>query len=210
MSRVAAQVSLATSMAALLCLVALHVLSPEFDPSWRVVSEYALGRHGWALSSMFIMWAVSSWALAYAVRPQMKTIGGRAGLVLLVVAGVGEALAAVFDLRRPALHGLAGALGMPSLPVAALLISLTLARRPQWSATKDLLLWMAILTWMSFLSVCVAMLTLTRRIGGLRLPIGWPNRLLVAIYLAWAIAAAWPAMQVNGDDIGDATRSALP
>ena len=30
-------------------LVALHGLSPEFSPSWRVVSEYAFGHHAWVL-----------------------------------------------------------------------------------------------------------------------------------------------------------------
>jgi hypothetical protein len=27
----------------LLCLLALHFVSPEFQPSWRMISEYALG-----------------------------------------------------------------------------------------------------------------------------------------------------------------------
>lgn len=46
----AAILALTASMTTLVCLAGLHVLSPEFDPSWRVVSEYALGRHGWVLS----------------------------------------------------------------------------------------------------------------------------------------------------------------
>jgi len=45
----------------LLFLASLHVLSPEFDPSWRIVSEYALGNFGWVLSLMFVSWAVSWW-----------------------------------------------------------------------------------------------------------------------------------------------------
>ncbi len=60
----AAILSLAASITTLVCLAALHVLSPEFDPSWRVVSEYALGGHRWALSLMFLAWATSSWGLA--------------------------------------------------------------------------------------------------------------------------------------------------
>ena len=109
-------------MTTLVCLTGLHVLSPEFDPSWRVVSEYALGRHGWVLSLMFLAWAISSWCLAFAIRSQVRTIGGQIGLVFLVAAG-GEAMASVFDLRQPAPHNLAAAVGIPSLPIAAMLIS---------------------------------------------------------------------------------------
>jgi len=32
----------------------LHVLSPEFSPSRRVISEYALGHYPWVLSLMFL------------------------------------------------------------------------------------------------------------------------------------------------------------
>jgi hypothetical protein len=34
----AARISLVAATASLIFLVALHVLSPEFDPSWRMVS----------------------------------------------------------------------------------------------------------------------------------------------------------------------------
>ena len=100
-----------------LVLTGLHVLSQSFDPSWRVVSEYALGRHGWVLSLMFLAWAISSWCLAFAIRSQVRTIGGQIGLVFLVAAGAGEAMASVFDLRQPAPHNLAAAVGIPSLPI---------------------------------------------------------------------------------------------
>ena len=61
----AARLSLAAAIATLLTLAVLHLLSPEFDPSWRMVSEYANGGYGWVLSLMFASWAVSSWALAF-------------------------------------------------------------------------------------------------------------------------------------------------
>ena len=63
-SRQALLVSLALSVATLLSLGSLHILSPEFDPTWRVVSEYALGKFGWALAILFLSWAFGSWALA--------------------------------------------------------------------------------------------------------------------------------------------------
>jgi hypothetical protein len=48
-----------------------------------MVSEYANGQYGWVLSLMFASWALSSWALVFAIRLQARTIAGRIGLVLL-------------------------------------------------------------------------------------------------------------------------------
>jgi hypothetical protein len=193
----AARLSLAASVTTLVSLASLHVISPEFDPSWRVVSEYALGHHGWALCVLFLAWGVSSWSLAFAIRSQVRTIGGQIGLVFLVVAGVGEALAAVFDVSYPVGHALAGALGVPTLPIAALLISASLGRTPAWSSAKTALFGTAGLTGFSLALMVVAMFTLKGSVGGLRVPIGWPNRLLVAVYCTWAIVVACLAIRLR-------------
>src|SRR5581483_10138094 len=89
----AALLAIAAAAATLLLLASLHVLSPEFDPSFRMVSEYALGHYGWALSLMFLVWGISAWALAGALWPQVKTRAGKVGLCFLVIAGIGEAMA---------------------------------------------------------------------------------------------------------------------
>jgi hypothetical protein len=82
-SRPAVVAALALSAGVLVTLASLHLLSPEFDPSWRVVSEYALGDYGWVLSIMFLSWAFGSWALVFAIRSQVGTWGGKIGLVCL-------------------------------------------------------------------------------------------------------------------------------
>lgn len=142
-SLTAARLAIATSVITLLLLASLHILSQEFDPSWRMVSEYANGRYGWVLSLMFASWAVSSWALAFAIWSQVKTRAGKIGLVLLVSAGVGEVTASVFDINHPPFHDMAGYIGILCLPVAAMLISLSLSRTQPWSAARMVLLWTA-------------------------------------------------------------------
>jgi hypothetical protein len=201
----AACFSFALSAGALVALVCLHILSPEFDPSRRVVSEYALGSYGWVLSLMFLAWALGSWTLVLAIHSQVRTLGGKIGLVFLLTAGAGEALAAAFDVAWPGLHGLAGLLGVPSLPIAAMLISVSLGRTPAWAPAKRWLLWAANLTWMSLALMAAAMLTLTGGIGGVQVPIGWPNRLLVAIYALWVMSVAWQAIRFAQD--GEPSRS---
>ena len=193
----AAWLSLTTSAGALALLAGLHILSPELDPSWRVVSEYALGHYGWVLSLMFMAWALGSWALVLAIRSQVGTLGGRIGLALLLAAGAGEAMAAAFDVTWPALHGLAGLLGVPTLPIAAVLISVSLGRAPAWARARAWLLWTACLTWLSLALLVAAMLTLRGGIGGVRVPIGWPNRLLVVTYAVWVMSVAWQAIRLG-------------
>ncbi len=213
----AARLAIAASAAVFLLLVGLHALSPEFDPSWRMVSEYANGTYGWVLSLMFAAWALSSWALAFAIRSQLKMRAGKVGLVFLVAAGVGEAMAAAFNINHP-LHGLAGLIGVGSLPVAALLLSTQLARTQAWSKAKKTLLWLAHLTWVSVVLLIVTLVimgvTYTRAGGevpadGKSLPlgtvlpsgvvavVGWADRILLVVYLVWVIAVAWQAIRLR-------------
>src|SRR5215217_3151356 len=109
----AAKVSLVAALVVILILAALHFLSPELSPSQRMVSEYALGNYGWLLSILFVSWAISSWALAYALWSEVKTVSGKVGLILLILSGVGEAMAAVFNVKH-GLHGVAALLGIPT------------------------------------------------------------------------------------------------
>jgi hypothetical protein len=175
----------------------LHGLSPEFDPSWRVVSEYALGHHGWVLSAMFIAWAISSWSLAFAIWHQLRTIGGRIGLVLLVAAGAGETMGAVFDLRQLVLHNLAGAIGITSLPMAATLISLSLGGTQVWRPARRAMHRAAYLTWFSLALMVLAMISLSRNVSVFKVPIGWPNRLLIVVYCGWVMVVAWNAIRLK-------------
>jgi hypothetical protein len=206
-----ARLAIAATGAALLLLASLHVLSPEFDPSWRMVSEYANGQYSWVLSLMFASWAASSWVLAFAIRSQMRTRAGKIGLVFLIAAGVGEAMASVFDIKQD-LHGLAALIGIGSLPIAALLISVSLGRSQAWSAAKQTLLWTANLTWMSVVLMAVTfvilIITYTQAGGEMTsevtvLPpgtialVGWTNRLLIVLYCVWVMTIAWQAIQLR-------------
>jgi hypothetical protein len=211
LSQLAGRVSFAASVVTLVFLAALHLLSPEFDPSWRMVSEYALGNYGWVLSLMFIAWAVSSWALVYAVWSHVRTRAGKIGLGFLVAAGVGEAMASVFDISHP-LHGVAGMIGILSLPVAAMLISVSLSRAEAWSVARKALLWTANLTWISVVlmaaSFILLIVTYTQAGGemtsqvtalpaGVIAVVGWTNRFLILAYCVWVMIVARHAVMMR-------------
>ena len=199
LSTPAARISIGSAVAALGFLVVLHAISPEFDPSWRMVSEYALGQFKWVLSLMFFAWALSTLALFLAIRRQITTTGGKIGLGLLIISAVGMGLAIIFDVSH-VLHGLATLLGIPAFPVAALFISASLGRNPAWSSYRRSLMWMANLTWLS-LGLMIAMLFIgLGKTGGVftsEVLIGWPNRLVIATYCGWLLLAAQSAIQVD-------------
>jgi hypothetical protein len=200
--------------ATLLLLASLHVLSPEFSPSWRVISEYALGHYAWVLSLMFLCWGIGSWALAVAIWSEIHTNSGRLGLWFLIIAGVGEAMASIFDVKHPIGHGVAGLLGVIGFPIAALLLSVALGRNETWSTARRPLLWIANLSWISVVLLIAALATMTMqmaRINGGHLPQhapkslpagvfaldGWADRLIVVSNCAWVLLADWHAIPVR-------------
>jgi hypothetical protein len=60
--------SLAGAAVFLVLLGALHVITPELAPSWRFVSEYAIGENGWVMTLAFLSLSSSCAALCVASR----------------------------------------------------------------------------------------------------------------------------------------------
>jgi len=212
---IGALLAMVAAAATLLLLAGLHILSPEFDPSFRMVSEYALGHYGWVLSLMFLAWAISSWVLAVAIWSQVKTRAGKVGLWFLVIAGLGEAMASVFDVTHDIGHSIAGVLGIGGFPIAALLLSVSLGRLHAWRGAKKPLLWIANLSWISVVMLGATLVLMTvqfAQVTGGHLPQhapaqlpagvlgldGWADRLIVLSNCLWVFVAAWQAMKLAG------------
>lgn len=211
---IAARLAIGAAAPTLVLLASLHVLSPEFDPSFRMVSEYALGQYGWVLSLMFLAWGICAWALAIALWSQVNTRAGKAGLWLLVIAGLGEAMASIFDITHDTGHSIAGVLGMGGFPIAAVLLSVSLGRTQPWRGAKSLLLWLANLNWISVVLLVATLVLMTVQVaqayGGhlpqqapAHLPAGvlgldgWADRLIVLSNCLWVGVAARPALKLG-------------
>lgn len=186
----AARCSLVCTAATLVVLAALHVLSPEFNPAVRMISEYANGGYAWVLALMFLLSGISTWSLAVALAPRLRTPGGRVALVLLFASGLGATMASVFDINHP-LHDVAG-LGILALPPAALLIS---GRLPRTSAALRI---SAHFTWISLVLFAVAMIVMIvgyTRAGNQLTPevvalAGYGNRLFEVADCVWQLVVA--------------------
>lgn len=213
-ARVANWTAIAAAAGALVFLALLHVLSPEFDPSWRQISEYANGKYGWILSLMFAFGGISQWALLIGVWRQERKAIFKAGLILLFIAGAGEAMAAVFDINSP-LHDLAGVLGILGLPIAAMFVTSALSHSPGWSVAKRPLLWSANLTWIAvaLFAASFAIMFLTFHLAGIKIDpsagptahapagvigyVGLTDRLIVVASWLWVGMVAWHAIKLS-------------
>jgi len=207
-----ARLSVLAAVATLIFLIVLHILSPEYDPSFRMVSEYANGKYPWILVLTFECWAISTFALTYAIQSQLKTAGGKTGLIFLFIAGIGEAMGGMFDINHEVLHGVAGILGIFGLPVGAILISKNLMRTHSWEASKKLIITAANLTWISVVLLVLSFVIMLNGISrsgvtinpkapvlppGVIAFVGWTDRLIILTYCFWVMIVAWKEIKLK-------------
>jgi len=203
-SAAAAYAAIAATALSGSALVLLHVLSPAFAPSWRMVSEYANGQHAWLLLLVFATWALSSVALTVALWPVWSSAFGKAGLIFLVLAGVGQMMGGLFDINHK-LHGPAAMIGIPSLCIATVLLTMAMSRHagivapPMWSAHLP---WIAFALMLGMFALFFSALKsagvdVSEQTGPLKeLPpgvsgyVGWANRLIFVSSYLWTVLAA--------------------
>ena len=195
---------------AFIALVAiLHVIAPEYAPSWRFLSEYAVGPYGWVMALAFLTMAAACAALFVAIRAEVRGVLGYLGLAVLLLTIVGMALAAFFPMDLitidPAdatdtgrMHALAAMIGIPSMPVGALLVSLGLGRQPGWSEARAPMLWAAFAVLVSLVLMFLPIGVLLPQNGGFgpAVPVGWLNRLLMLAYCVWVLIVARQAAKL--------------
>lgn len=204
LTRSAGRLATALSLISLAIVVLLHVLEPEYEPTWRLLSEYAVGAYGWLMGVAFLALALACLALLVSLRNEARGITARLGLAFLFTAGIGLGLAAFYaidpitidpsqatDTGR--MHALSAMIGIPSMPLSALLLSIGLGRRPGWSGARAPLFWTAILTLVSLVLMFVVIGTLLPQNGGFgpAVIVGLPNRLLMLTYYVWVAIAGW-------------------
>ena len=200
--------ALASALLSLTSLLLLHFTSPEFQPSWRMISEYALGKYKWLITSFFLLWGTSSILLAILLWPLVTGTWAVIGVVLLAISGIGEIMGGLFDVKHK-LHGLSFLLGVPALPVAALLTTGNIVQHEAWNADIPLTWYVAHSTWISLVLMGIAMAVMMNGFRKAGVPMeqnapvpervpdgvialaGYTNRLLVLCYIGWLVVVAW-------------------
>ena len=203
-SFIASRMSVIFSTAFISILFLLHFLKPELDPSWRMISEYEIGRYGWLMRLAFFCWGSSVLSLLVALRGSLRTMGGRVGYVWLVLIGIALFGAGIFATNAitdttpstaNSLHTLCGAFVILTFPIASSLVVGSLRRNEEWNTTRSHLFWVQTLVWLSMFMYFGAIIVSNAinpsagRVGP-EVYIGWPNRFMVVIYNVWLITVA--------------------
>src|SRR5712672_2594718 len=97
-SLLAARAVIGAAALAIIALAGLHILKSEIDPRRNMISQYALGRHGWVMALCFAAFAAASGGLFAALITHAPSFLGRIGLGFLLAAAVGLTMAARFPM----------------------------------------------------------------------------------------------------------------
>ncbi|MDP1801608.1 MAG: DUF998 domain-containing protein [Bacteroidota bacterium] len=191
----------------ILCLLILHFVSAEFKPNFRMVSEYALGKHKWLLTMFFLCWGLCSILSGLMLWNIVSSGWAKFGVILLFVTGIGAIMGGLFDVQHK-LHGLSFGIGVPFLPIGALLISYHLIKKADWQNHSTSLLLSSHLVWISLVFMAASMFLLfsSLKSAGIvygpdsppltELPKGvigingWANRFLVLCYILYPVLTA--------------------
>lgn len=157
----------------LIVVTALHILEPGFDPRFRFMSEYALGRYGWLMTTTFFVLGSAIFVVAAGLRNvHQSSLGARTGFGLLTIGALSVCLAGVFKDSMP--HFLAGVVAFPSLAMAVLLLSWSFRQAAEWQGIYRATFFIA-------LGMLVAFLSMIADVG---MP-GLQQRAFILLLLLW-------------------------
>lgn len=208
-----AYASMLLAIVFLVILILLHALKPEFNPAWRMISEYEIGRFGWMMRLAFFCWSASLLSLSAVIWPSsggsLSGTIGRWWFILITIAlsgaGIFKTNAITDSTPNPAntLHALCGAIVILTFPIAATLVRNGLLQDNAWMAVRGQLTWGTFLVWLGMVSF-FASIIISRIINpsagrvGPHVYLGWPNRFMVFTYIIWLMLVAYGAIQVMG------------
>ena len=200
----AARISILSGLLFGIVLLSLHLLEPEYDPTWRFISEYALGRFGWLMHLAFLALATSLASAGIALLSQVRTVAGYIGLAILGIAALGFLIAAIFrtdpataNRAAATFHGNMHVLGasLDFTPVAALLISFSLARNQAWRPIRRRLFITTGITWVAMVAFMI-FLPYDGKVGPGVLA-GLFGRFLLLSYLGWLLTVGFHALELR-------------
>jgi hypothetical protein len=196
-AEIAAAYTIGASAVAVALVIALHFLEPEFAPSWRMLSEYSLGRYGLLMRLAFLAAGTALIALAYALSWLTGAIAAWA-LAMTAIGPLGAAFVDTDPITTPRaqfstrcnVHAALGSIFILGFPLAATIVGFAVAGDP---AVGPILAVASVGPWVGLVWFLAATLRAPRRAdgsGGPEVRIGWPNRLSTLLHLGWVALAA--------------------
>lgn len=135
------KIAIVTGIAYVSILLLLHLLEPEYNPTWRFISEYALGKFGFLMNICFLLYSAALISLVLAIKSQVKNIIGYIGLVILAIGAIGIIMCAIFntdpittDMAQISSNGKLHYTGasLEYTPIGFLLLAFSLRKNEAW------------------------------------------------------------------------------
>lgn len=179
---------------AIVLVVALHHLEPEFDPSWRMLSEYSLGKHGVIMRIVFILGGTGILACGVTLWNRAGPLS--LGLPLVALGPIGAAFIDTDPVTTPRsemsttskVHAALGSVFVLGFPIAATCAGIGASTH---SAGGQLLAWTVIIPWggLAWFLIATVRFGTSAAVATPEVRIGWPNRFNMLAYLAWVALA---------------------
>jgi hypothetical membrane protein len=175
-----------------IALLTLHLLRPDYAPATNFISNYAVGRYGWIMTTWFLAMSCGLLTLAIGLYCNgLSSIRARLGLFLFVIAAIGLVVSAVYPTDVPGapstrsgdIHGMSFLVNVGSIFIATVLLSASFAHHPTWRSYRRTA-WM--LTALMVVGFAVQFLTLHKG-----MPYGLANRFFVVVLFAWLFAVSF-------------------
>lgn len=190
----AACYSLGAVAAAVLLVIALHKLEPEFDPSWRMLSEYSLGGYGVIMRIAFILGGTGVAASGVALWQPAGLLA--AGLPVVALGPIGAAFVDTDPITTPRaeitgrskVHAGLGSVFILGFPVAATCAGIGAATQ---APAGQILAWASVIPWAGLVWFLGATVRFGQSdaVGKPDVRVGWPNRFNMLAYMAWVALA---------------------
>ena len=193
-----AEISIACNGYFIVALVLLHILRPDYTPVDHMISDYAVGRFGWVMTTAFVAASLGCLTLGLGMAAAgPKSLAGRGAVLLLWVAAIGLLTTAIFptDLDTAAstktgsIHTLSFLINVISLILCSLLFAVSFHQNDQWRGYR----WTALVLAIALLAAFIAQF-LTMHRGA---PYGLTNRLLVSVLMIWFLMTAMHLRRVT-------------
>ena len=160
----------------------LHLLQPEYDPRSQLMSELALGPHGWAMFLAFLGLASAVFGVQAAITDYDDTRGYR---LLLVVAALCFLAAGIFPL------GAASLLHVSAIAIAFMLSVLAMYLFPASTGLASTVAPRSV-SWPLAAGVAASV-----ALGHSLIPMGIGQRLAAACLLVWLGTVGWKLFRLQ-------------
>jgi hypothetical membrane protein len=186
-----ATASLVCFVCASLGLLLMHVLRSDYELATHMISDYAVGKYGWVMSTVFVAWSIGiAMLLSALLLSGRSSIPRKIGVLLLAITSVGLLVSAAYRTDLPGypdtpegnIHTLSFLANVLCMLIAIPLLSFDFGRDKALRSYRPVALTLALAVVLAFF---IQFFTL--REG---MPYGLTNRLFVVALLAWLICTA--------------------